>query len=70
MYDGGVLKRKNREDTSVSLHPLNFEEALKKLTETPHEKPSRQTKSGDRERLLGWWRVLGEGLYLARYRAS
>ncbi len=31
-----------REDTSVSLHPLSFREAVKKLTETPPEKRTKR----------------------------
>ena len=40
-----MTKKRRHDDTSVSLHPLSFREALKELTETPPEKPSRQTKS-------------------------
>ena len=36
---------KKHEDTSVSLHPLSFREAVKGLVETPPEKKRRRTKS-------------------------
>jgi hypothetical protein len=39
-----LTPKKKHEDTSVSLHPLSFRKAVKKLAETPPEKPSRRTK--------------------------
>ena len=43
-------KKKKHDDTSVSLHPLTLRDALKKIVETPPEKPSRRTKSAARGR--------------------
>jgi len=46
-YNGTAMAKKNQkhDDTSVSLHPLSFDEALKKLSETLPEKPAQRTKS-------------------------
>jgi hypothetical protein len=52
------MPQKKHEDTSVSLHPLSFEEALKKLTETPSEKPYRPLhRLGSASSGCWWFRI-------------
>lgn len=42
-------KRKKHEDTRVSLHPLGFEEAVRRLAEAP-KTPDLRTRSGGHRR--------------------
>jgi len=39
-------KERQHEDTSVSLHPLSFEEAIAKLAKAPKNKSSQAEESG------------------------
>ena len=44
---GMTRKKKRHEDTSISLHPLSFEEAMKELARTPKQKDSEAEEFGN-----------------------
>ena len=50
-----MTKRKH-EDTSVSLYPMGFEEALKKLSDAP-KTADRKTRTAAPQRFLKAWAI-------------
>lgn len=43
----GKSKKKKHKDTTISLHPLSFGEAIEKLSQTSKSKDSRVEESGN-----------------------